>query len=158
MTLADYSLSDVAFDEVDRWRNTLKQLVTSCNQTTALGAMIPQLEEFIHVARSELVCSRLIICCIHDLCDSCVHQTSFGNQICPAFLILNISDLKKPKVLHKEPGIKWTVKTPSFVVSYLWWTRLHETHNSKVKSSQVSLFLLFQSLGWLPPSLLVSTL
>ncbi|XP_044047702.1 STRA6-like isoform X2 [Siniperca chuatsi] len=51
MTLADYSLSNVAFDKVDRWKNTLKQLVTSCNQTEALGAMIPQLEEFIDVAR-----------------------------------------------------------------------------------------------------------
>ncbi|XP_031720310.1 STRA6-like [Anarrhichthys ocellatus] len=51
MTLADYSLSNVAFDKVDRWKNTLKQLVTSCNQTEHLGAMIPQLEEFIDVAR-----------------------------------------------------------------------------------------------------------
>ncbi|XP_059192817.1 STRA6-like [Centropristis striata] len=51
MTLADYSLSNVAFDQVDRWKNTLKHLVTSCNQTEALGAMIPQLEEFIDVAR-----------------------------------------------------------------------------------------------------------
>ncbi|XP_068583685.1 STRA6-like [Cebidichthys violaceus] len=51
MTLADYSLSNVAFDKVDRWKNTLKQLVTSCNQTESLGAMIPQLEEFIDVAR-----------------------------------------------------------------------------------------------------------
>ncbi|XP_075946462.1 STRA6-like [Anarhichas minor] len=51
MTLADYSLSNVAFDKVDRWKNTLKQLVTSCNQTEHLGTMIPQLEEFIDVAR-----------------------------------------------------------------------------------------------------------
>ncbi|XP_034544155.1 STRA6-like [Notolabrus celidotus] len=51
MTLADYSLSNVAFDQVDRYKNTLKYLVTSCNQTQALGAMIPQLEEFIDVAR-----------------------------------------------------------------------------------------------------------
>lgn len=51
MTLADYSLSDVTFDRVENWKNTLKQLVTSCNQTEALGAMIPQLEEFIDVAR-----------------------------------------------------------------------------------------------------------
>ncbi|XP_038569828.1 STRA6-like [Micropterus salmoides] len=51
MTLTDYSLSDVAFDGVDRWKNILKQLVTSCNQTEALGAMIPPLEEFIVVAR-----------------------------------------------------------------------------------------------------------
>ncbi|XP_040000864.1 STRA6-like [Xiphias gladius] len=51
MTLADYSLSNVAFDQVDKWKNTLQQLVLSCNQTEALGAMIPQLEEFILVAR-----------------------------------------------------------------------------------------------------------
>lgn len=55
MTLADYSLSDVAFDRAESWKNTLKQLVTSCNQTEALGTMIPQLEEFIDVARSESV-------------------------------------------------------------------------------------------------------
>ncbi|XP_060942304.1 STRA6-like [Limanda limanda] len=51
MTIADYSLSNVAFGQVDRWKNTLQQLVSSCNQTEALGAMIPQLEEFIDVAR-----------------------------------------------------------------------------------------------------------
>ncbi|XP_060908796.1 STRA6-like [Labrus mixtus] len=51
MTLADYSLSNVAFDQVERYKNTLQYLVTSCNQTEALGAMIPQLEEFIDVAR-----------------------------------------------------------------------------------------------------------
>ncbi|XP_071359626.1 STRA6-like [Trachinotus anak] len=51
MTLADYSLSNVAFDQVEKWKNTLNYLVTSCNQTEALGAMIPQLEEFIDVAK-----------------------------------------------------------------------------------------------------------
>ncbi|CAJ1052730.1 STRA6-like [Xyrichtys novacula] len=51
MTLADYSLSNVAFDEAEGYKNTLKHLVNSCNQTEALGAMIPQLEEFIDVAR-----------------------------------------------------------------------------------------------------------
>ncbi|KAM8878926.1 STRA6-like isoform 4-T5 [Spinachia spinachia] len=51
MTLADYRLSNVAFDEIERWKNTLKQLVTSSNNTEALGALIPQLEEFIVVAR-----------------------------------------------------------------------------------------------------------
>lgn len=55
MTLADYSLSNVAFDQLDKWKNTLKHLVDSCNQTEALGVMIPQLEEFIDVSRSELV-------------------------------------------------------------------------------------------------------
>ncbi|KAM6940751.1 STRA6-like [Xenentodon cancila] len=51
MTLADYSLSNVAFDQVDNWKNILKQLVTSCNETEALRNMIPQMEEFIGVAR-----------------------------------------------------------------------------------------------------------
>uniref|UniRef100_A0A3P8S2F9 STRA6-like n=1 Tax=Amphiprion percula TaxID=161767 RepID=A0A3P8S2F9_AMPPE len=51
MTLADYSLSDVAFDQVERWKNTLQQLVTSCNQTEPVEVMIPQLEEFLDVAR-----------------------------------------------------------------------------------------------------------
>lgn len=54
MTLADYSLSDVVFDKLDNWKDTLKQVTTSCNQTEALALMIPQLEEFIHVARSKL--------------------------------------------------------------------------------------------------------
>lgn len=64
MTLADYSLSDVAFDRVDKWKNTLKYLVTSCNQTEALGAMVPQLEEFIDVARSELSSTPSTICMV----------------------------------------------------------------------------------------------
>ncbi|XP_061578083.1 STRA6-like isoform X1 [Cololabis saira] len=51
MTLADYSLSNVAFDQVDHWKNILKRLVTSCNETEALGNVIPQMEEFIDVAR-----------------------------------------------------------------------------------------------------------
>uniref|UniRef100_A0A665TPE7 STRA6-like n=1 Tax=Echeneis naucrates TaxID=173247 RepID=A0A665TPE7_ECHNA len=51
MTLADYSLSSAAFDQVEKWKNTLEYLVTSCNQTEALGSMIPELEEFIDVAR-----------------------------------------------------------------------------------------------------------
>ncbi|XP_061578092.1 STRA6-like isoform X2 [Cololabis saira] len=55
MTLADYSLSNVAFDQVDHWKNILKRLVTSCNETEALGNVIPQMEEFIDVARSYLI-------------------------------------------------------------------------------------------------------
>ncbi|XP_041641266.1 STRA6-like [Cheilinus undulatus] len=51
LTLADYSLSNVAFDQVDRYKDMLEGLATSCNQTQALGAMIPQLEEFVNVAR-----------------------------------------------------------------------------------------------------------
>ncbi|XP_076585461.1 STRA6-like [Chaetodon auriga] len=51
VTLADYSLSHVAFDRIESWKNTLKYLDTSCNQTEALDTMILQLEEFIDVAR-----------------------------------------------------------------------------------------------------------
>lgn len=54
MTLADYSLSNVAFARVEKWKNTLSQLITSSNQTEALGPLVTQLEEFIGVARSEL--------------------------------------------------------------------------------------------------------
>lgn len=54
MTLADYSLSDSVFDSIEKWKNTLNQLVSCCNQTEILGGMISQLEEFISVARSEL--------------------------------------------------------------------------------------------------------
>lgn len=72
MTLADYSLSDVAFDQIEKWKNTLNYLVTSCNQTEALGAMIPQLEEFIDVARSELAYRHYIACCIYMSCMICM--------------------------------------------------------------------------------------
>ncbi|XP_034387001.1 STRA6-like isoform X2 [Cyclopterus lumpus] len=51
ITLVDYSLSNVAFDQGERWKNTLIELFRSCNQTEGLEAMIPQLEEFIYVAR-----------------------------------------------------------------------------------------------------------
>ncbi|KAM9314808.1 STRA6-like [Pholidichthys leucotaenia] len=52
MTLADYSLSDVAFDTLDNWKTMLQEMATSCNQSASLAPMIPQLEEFIHVARN----------------------------------------------------------------------------------------------------------
>lgn len=178
MTLADYSLSNVTFDQVDRWKDTLKQLVTSCNQTEALGAMIPQLEEFIDVARSELVCSCFEICCnswsVRFMCVvdirqvletftpdlSCIldsKQKKAKNQlfICTLgpgksnkskcfLIILSRKIILMSTFTHsKGPGRQWTVKASSFVVSYLW---LHETL-SKVKSSQVWVFLLFQSLG-----------
>lgn len=61
MTLADYSLSNVAFDEGEKWKDTLAKLVSSCNQTKGLEAVIPQLEEFINVARSELDGSALVV-------------------------------------------------------------------------------------------------
>ncbi|KAM4584428.1 STRA6-like [Odontesthes bonariensis] len=51
MTLADYIVSDDVFNQIEHWKDTLKHLVTSCNETEALGYMIPQLEEFIYVAR-----------------------------------------------------------------------------------------------------------
>uniref|UniRef100_A0A672JKQ6 STRA6-like n=1 Tax=Salarias fasciatus TaxID=181472 RepID=A0A672JKQ6_SALFA len=55
MTLADYILSDVTFDQVEKWKITLEYLATSCNQTEALGAMIPGLEEFLVVARKSWI-------------------------------------------------------------------------------------------------------
>ncbi|XP_067438448.1 STRA6-like [Thunnus thynnus] len=51
VTLADYTLSKVVFDKAEEWKDTLKNLVTSCNNTGALAAMIPQLENFIYVSR-----------------------------------------------------------------------------------------------------------
>lgn len=77
MTLADYSLSDVTFDRVEKWKNTLNQLIISSNQTEALEAMIPQLEEFIYVARSELVCSPISFMCMLD-----IRQEMFPPNLC----------------------------------------------------------------------------
>ncbi|KAJ0050644.1 hypothetical protein NL108_005029, partial [Boleophthalmus pectinirostris] len=51
MTLADYGLSNVAFDQIDRWKETLKHLTISCNETDSFGALIPQFEELIDVSR-----------------------------------------------------------------------------------------------------------
>lgn len=51
MTLADCSLSNVAFGQIDRWKETLKHLINSSNDTESFGAMIPQLEELIDVSR-----------------------------------------------------------------------------------------------------------
>lgn len=53
MTLADYSVSSSTFDKIETWKNTLKDEVTACNETESLGYMVPQLEEFIVVARSK---------------------------------------------------------------------------------------------------------
>lgn len=55
ITLADYSLSDAAFDKLEDYKNALAHVAAFCNQTEPLDAVIPQLEEFIDVARSELV-------------------------------------------------------------------------------------------------------
>ncbi|XP_071244077.1 STRA6-like isoform X3 [Salvelinus alpinus] len=51
MTLADYSLSDYAFDRLDVLKDQLKKLAFSCNETEIFVAMIPQFEEFTNVAR-----------------------------------------------------------------------------------------------------------
>ncbi|CAG5928861.1 unnamed protein product, partial [Menidia menidia] len=51
MTLADYIVSDEFFHQIEHYKDTLKQLVNSCNETESLRYMIPQLEEFIDVAR-----------------------------------------------------------------------------------------------------------
>lgn len=53
MTLADYSLSDYAFDRLDVLIDQLKKLAFSCNETEIFVAMIPQFEEFANVARSK---------------------------------------------------------------------------------------------------------
>lgn len=60
MTLADYSLSNVVFDQVERWKDTLKEMVICCNQTEALAAMIPSLEEFIDVARKSWLTTTIL--------------------------------------------------------------------------------------------------
>uniref|UniRef100_A0A3B3YXY4 STRA6-like n=1 Tax=Poecilia mexicana TaxID=48701 RepID=A0A3B3YXY4_9TELE len=44
-------LSDVVFDQVEYWKNTLRNITDSCSQTQELGYMITQMEEFIYVAR-----------------------------------------------------------------------------------------------------------
>lgn len=59
ITLADYSLSDATFDKLEDYKNAMARVAAFCNQTESLDAMIPQLEEFIDVARSELVCTPL---------------------------------------------------------------------------------------------------
>ncbi|KAM4604349.1 STRA6-like isoform 2-T2 [Polymixia lowei] len=51
ITLADYSLSDLAFDQLDLWKNTLEHLAASCNQSETVESMILHLEEFTYVAR-----------------------------------------------------------------------------------------------------------
>lgn len=60
----------MVFDQVKHYKDTLKYLVTACNQTEALGALIPNLEEFIDVAQSECFCFIQEI--ILDLINTCV--------------------------------------------------------------------------------------
>ncbi|XP_033948271.1 STRA6-like [Pseudochaenichthys georgianus] len=73
MTLADYSVSDLAFDQVGRWKDTLKHLVISCNDTEAQGFMITQLEEFIDVSRKAWLATNIfaslnsVAYCLHVL-------------------------------------------------------------------------------------------
>lgn len=51
VTLADHSVSNVIFGQIDRWKETLKNLSISCNETESFGAIIPSLEEFIDISR-----------------------------------------------------------------------------------------------------------
>lgn len=51
MTIADYSLSNVAFESINRWKETLQQLTISCNDTQPFAGFIPALEELIDVSR-----------------------------------------------------------------------------------------------------------
>lgn len=58
MTLADYSLSDVVFGEMESWKDLLAEAGAFCsadfNNSHSLAAAVQVLEEFIYVARSEL--------------------------------------------------------------------------------------------------------
>ncbi|KAI1888321.1 hypothetical protein AGOR_G00183810 [Albula goreensis] len=52
MTVADYSLSDYTFDSLDVMKESLEDLVISCNLTEhAIAAWVLQLDEFTRVAR-----------------------------------------------------------------------------------------------------------
>ncbi|XP_048852496.1 STRA6-like isoform X2 [Brienomyrus brachyistius] len=52
ITLADHSLSSYVFDELDKLRDSLAELVSSCSQLeNQFAALSPQLVEFSHVAR-----------------------------------------------------------------------------------------------------------
>lgn len=51
ITLADYSLSNMAFGQVERWKDTLEYLTISCNDTESFKGMIPRLEELIDVSK-----------------------------------------------------------------------------------------------------------
>lgn len=53
MTLADYSVSDVVFDNMDHWKNVLAETGVSNNNTEALTELVQLLDEFIDIARSE---------------------------------------------------------------------------------------------------------
>lgn len=58
MTLADYSLSDVVFDEMESWKNVLAEAGAVCsvdfNNSQLFAGSVQVLEEFIDVSRSEL--------------------------------------------------------------------------------------------------------
>ncbi|KAM3622695.1 uncharacterized protein V6R79_002113 [Siganus canaliculatus] len=60
MTLTDYSLSDVVFDSVEQWKDTLDQMANSSNQTEALGTFISELEEFIYVSRKAWLATTIV--------------------------------------------------------------------------------------------------
>ncbi|KAG7458917.1 hypothetical protein MATL_G00225720 [Megalops atlanticus] len=60
ITLADYSLSDYAFDKLDVLSASLKDLAASCNGTDNMFAtLIPQVEEFSHVARATWIATTI---------------------------------------------------------------------------------------------------
>lgn len=78
ITLADYSLSDAAFDKLEDYKNALAHVAASCNQTEPLDAIIPQLEEFIDVARSELVCTVLKLPAAFMICAPLIQSASWN--------------------------------------------------------------------------------
>ncbi|XP_051559738.1 stimulated by retinoic acid gene 6 protein-like [Myxocyprinus asiaticus] len=52
MTLADYGLSDYAFDNLDALRDSFAEIASSCNQTDNIfTSLIPGLKEFSNIAR-----------------------------------------------------------------------------------------------------------
>lgn len=63
VTLADYSLSDYAFDRLDVLKNSLAELTASCNQTSnLLIGVVPQIEKFSYVARKSWLATTIFAC------------------------------------------------------------------------------------------------
>lgn len=78
ITLADYSLSDAAFDKLEDYKNALAHVAAFCNQTEPLDAVIPQLEEFIGVARRESVCAPLKLPAAFVICAPLVQSAHWN--------------------------------------------------------------------------------
>lgn len=78
ITLADYSLSDAAFDKLEDYKNMLAHVTGFCNHTEPLDSVIPQLEEFIDVARSELVCTPLKLPAAFMICAPLIQSASWN--------------------------------------------------------------------------------